>query len=80
MNAVGDVGIAIAIFFMVRDLGTTDYHAVFTERPGGVGKGGDDRQLGGLPAAGRRRRQVGPDPAAHLASRRHGGPHAGLAR
>ncbi|MDX6552957.1 MAG: NADH-quinone oxidoreductase subunit [Gaiellales bacterium] len=31
MNAVGDVGIAIAIFFMVRDLGTTDYTAVFSQ-------------------------------------------------
>jgi NADH-quinone oxidoreductase subunit L len=30
MNAIGDVGIAIAIFFMARDLGTTDYHQVFT--------------------------------------------------
>jgi NADH-quinone oxidoreductase subunit L len=29
MNAVGDVGIAIAIFFMVRDLGTTDFSGVF---------------------------------------------------
>ncbi|MGN6379087.1 MAG: NADH-quinone oxidoreductase subunit L [Gaiellales bacterium] len=29
MNAVGDVGIAIAIFFMVRDLGTTDFGTVF---------------------------------------------------
>ena len=33
MNAIGDVGIAIAIFFMVRDLGTTDFHAVFTKGP-----------------------------------------------
>jgi NADH-quinone oxidoreductase subunit L len=29
MNAIGDVGIAIAIFFMVRDLGTTDFSTVF---------------------------------------------------
>jgi NADH-quinone oxidoreductase subunit L len=29
MNAIGDVGIAIAIFFMVRDIGTTDYGQVF---------------------------------------------------
>src|SRR3954463_10034151 len=41
MNAVGDVGIAIAIFFMVRDLGTTDYHAVFTKGPEVWAKGGD---------------------------------------
>ena len=31
MNAVGDVGIAIAIFIMVRDLGTVDYHDVFDQ-------------------------------------------------
>ena len=30
MNAIGDVGIAVAIFFMVRDLGTTDYGTVFS--------------------------------------------------
>jgi NADH-quinone oxidoreductase subunit L len=30
MNAIGDVGIAIAIFFMVRDIGTTNYQEVFT--------------------------------------------------
>src|ERR1044072_4478757 len=41
MNAIGDVGIAIAIFFMVRDLGTTDYHAVFTKGPEVWAKGGD---------------------------------------
>jgi NADH-quinone oxidoreductase subunit L len=29
MNAVGDVGIAIAVFFMVRDLGTTNFSTVF---------------------------------------------------
>ena len=29
MNAIGDVGIAVAIFFMVRDLGTTDFSTVF---------------------------------------------------
>jgi NADH-quinone oxidoreductase subunit L len=29
MNAIGDVGIAIAIFFMVRDLGTTNFGTVF---------------------------------------------------
>ena len=78
MNAIGDVGIAIAIFFMVRDLGTTDYHAVFSTRPHECwAKGGDDGQLGGAAAAAGRGRQVGPDPAPHLASRRHGGPHPG---
>ncbi len=40
MNAVGDVGIAIAIFFMVRDIGTTDFHTVFTKGPEVWAKGG----------------------------------------
>jgi NADH-quinone oxidoreductase subunit L len=31
MNAVGDVGIAIAIFFMVRDLGTVEFQGVFDQ-------------------------------------------------
>ena len=33
MNAVGDVGIAIAIFFMARDIGTTNFHEVFQRGP-----------------------------------------------
>jgi NADH-quinone oxidoreductase subunit L len=31
MNAVGDVGIAIAIFLMVRDLGTVEFQGVFDQ-------------------------------------------------
>jgi NADH-quinone oxidoreductase subunit L len=31
MNAVGDVGIAIAIFIMVRDLGTVEFQGVFDQ-------------------------------------------------
>src|SRR6476659_1644417 len=31
MNAVGDIGIAIAIFFMVRDLGTVEFQGVFDQ-------------------------------------------------
>src|SRR6476659_2468919 len=31
MNAIGDVGIAIAIFFMVRDLGTVEFQGVFDQ-------------------------------------------------
>jgi NADH-quinone oxidoreductase subunit L len=42
MNAVGDVGIAIAIFFMVRDLGTTDFGAVFSAAPEHWAKGSAD--------------------------------------
>jgi NADH-quinone oxidoreductase subunit L len=42
MNAIGDVGIAIAIFFMVRDLGTTDYGAVFSSASHHWAKGSGD--------------------------------------
>jgi NADH-quinone oxidoreductase subunit L len=42
MNAIGDVGIAIAIFFMVRDLGTTDFAAVFHTGPQHWAKGSAD--------------------------------------
>jgi NADH-quinone oxidoreductase subunit L len=42
MNAIGDVGIAIAIFFMVRDLGTTDFGAVFSAAPQHWAKGSGD--------------------------------------
>ena len=42
MNAIGDVGIAIAIFFMVRDIGTTNYHEVFTRAHDVWPKGSSD--------------------------------------
>ncbi len=42
MNAIGDVGIAVAIFFMVRDLGTTDYQSVFHGAAAGIGRGSAD--------------------------------------
>jgi NADH-quinone oxidoreductase subunit L len=40
MNAIGDVGIAISIFFMVRDIGSTSFHDVFTRGPDVWAKGG----------------------------------------
>ena len=75
MNRVGDVGLALAIFVMFAQLGTTDYDGVF----GAVGTAGRrhghrDRAA----AAARRVRQVRPVPAAGLAARRHGGPDPGL--
>ncbi len=42
MNTIGDVGIAIAIFFMVRDIGTTNYHEVFTRAHDVWPKGSSD--------------------------------------
>jgi len=42
MNAVGDVGIAIAIFLMVRDLGTTNFGPVFATASQHWAKGSAD--------------------------------------
>src|SRR6476620_4840686 len=42
MNAVGDVAISIAIFFMVRDLGTTDFSTVFATASQHWAKGSAD--------------------------------------
>jgi NADH-quinone oxidoreductase subunit L len=42
MNAIGDVGIIIAVFFMVRDLGTTDYATVFRTASAHWAKGSAD--------------------------------------
>jgi NADH-quinone oxidoreductase subunit L len=39
MNAIGDVGIAIAVFIMARDLGTVDFHQVFDQGPATWAKG-----------------------------------------
>ncbi len=39
MNAVGDAGIAVAIFLMARDLGTTDFGYVFSHAADRWGKG-----------------------------------------
>jgi NADH-quinone oxidoreductase subunit L len=50
MNAIGDVGIAIAVFFMVRDLGTTDFGTVFSTASQHWAKGSADANwvAGGL--------------------------------
>src|SRR4051794_6316057 len=40
MNAIGDVGLAIAVFFMARDIGTTNFHEVFQKGPEVWSKGG----------------------------------------
>ncbi len=42
MNAIGDVGIAVAIFFMVRDLGTTNFDTVFNTASQHWAKGSAD--------------------------------------
>jgi NADH-quinone oxidoreductase subunit L len=42
MNAIGDVGLVVSIFFLVRDLGTTDYQAVFHGAADRIGVGSAD--------------------------------------
>ena len=75
MNRVGDVGLAIAIFILFLELGTTQYADVFA-RAGEISPGCAHRDHAA--AAARRVRQVRPVPAAGLAARRHGGPDPGL--
>ena len=84
-------GIKAFVINVIGDVGPGDRHlpAVQRHRRAGL-RGGllgrrqrvhhQRRPVGGrLPdAAGRRLREVGPAPPAHLAARRHGGPHAGL--
>ena len=54
MNAVGDVGMAIGIFMIFRELGTVDYIEVFA-RPGAARRRHVDDQLDLRAAADRRR-------------------------
>ena len=75
MNRVGDVGLALAIFILFLELGTTQYADVFA-RAGEISPGALTA-ITAAPAA-RRVRQVRPVPAAGLAARRHGGPDPGL--
>ena len=63
---------------MVRDLGTVQFQAVFDQAGAPLRRGSETANWIAFPAARRRRRQVGPDPAPHLAPRRYGGPDAGL--
>jgi NADH-quinone oxidoreductase subunit L len=42
MNAIGDVGIIVAVFFMVRDLGTTNFSTVFHTASSHWAKGSAD--------------------------------------
>ena len=75
MNRVGDAGLAIAIFIMFATIGTVDYD-------GGLRRPRPTLQHhhagAGPAAADRRRRQVGPVPAAGVVARRHGRPDAGV--
>ncbi len=39
INVIGDVGMVLAAFLLVRELGTLDYQAVYAAAPEGLGKG-----------------------------------------
>ena len=73
MNAFGDATMALALFLLIQHTGQLDYAGVFA--------GGAARRHGREPdrarPARRRGREVGADPAPHLAPRRDGGPDAG---
>ena len=81
INVVGDVGLVLGTYFIFKHTHTLDFLGTFHATAAGAfghGDGDVDRRL---PAAARRGvRQVGADPAAHMASRRDGGPHARSAR
>ena len=80
INVVGDVGLVLGTFFIFKHTGTLELLRTFhLTEAGAFGHGSTGRRPGGrLPAAaGRRVRQVGADPAAHVAARRDGGPDAG---
>ncbi len=76
VNRVGDFGLSVGIMIMFAAFGTVTFAGVQEAAQGGAGEGvahGDRPD-----AAPRRLRQVGAVPAAELARRRHGRPHAGL--
>ena len=75
MNAIGDATFALAIVLLIWNTGTLELLGVFEEVDGLSDDHGEPRR----PRAARRRgREVGPDPAPHLAPGRDGGPDAGL--
>ena len=73
MNAVGDATMALALFLLIQQTGSLDFARVFARRPELAARSQPRRAR----PARRRGREVGADPAAHLAPRRDGGPDAG---
>ena len=73
MNAFGDATLALALFLLVEHTGRLDY----ARRVRALAARGRDREPDRARPARRRAREVGADPAAHLAARRDGGPDAG---
>ena len=73
MNAFGDATMALALFLLIQHTGQLDYAGVFAASP----HGGTVANLIALGLLGGARREVGADPAAHVAARRDGRPDAG---
>ena len=73
MNAFGDATMALALFLLIQHTGALDFAGVFAARAARRHGREPDRAR----PARRRGREVGADPAPHLASRRDGGPDAG---
>ena len=65
MNAFGDATMALALFLLIQHTGKLDYAGVFAASP----HGGAVANLIALGLLGGARRQVGADPAAHVAAR-----------
>ena len=79
INVIGDVGLVIAAFLILDNVGSLDFLPVFHDRADDVFADNDGTLVGGLPPApGGRLREVRPAAAPHLAPGRHGGPHPGL--
>ena len=70
---VGDATMALALFLLVQHTGSLDYSTVFAVAP----HGGTIANLIALGLLGGAVAKSRPDPAAHLAPRRDGGPDAG---
>ena len=75
MNAIGDATLALGLVLLIWETGTLEYAGVFADVDS---LSTDDGQPHRARAARRRGREVGADPAAHLASGRDGRPDAGL--
>ena len=67
INVVGDVGLVLGTFFILRHTGTVDFLKTFDAVPHVFAHNGTDLVAGSHAAARRRVREVGPGPAAHLA-------------
>ena len=77
MNAIGDATFALALVLLIWETGTLEFFGVFEEVDALSTTTGQPRRA--RPAR-RRGREVGADPAPHLAPGRDGGPDPGLRR